>query len=162
MSAATNVGAAGAAAPRIVAPGVQLEPTRKKIFQRSFVTKTYGRDSIHNDEYTRKNGYPGALISAYVLSGMVSELLVNFFGESWVTTGKYHLKFIGKGLQQGNVVQCGGVVTAVEDCGGGDRRVCFDVWIEKDGSRPVIGTASGILSGASTRALAPRTGDRLD
>ena len=137
-----------------VAPGTVLPSTSKVIFQRSFVTKTYGRDSINNDVYTRSNGYPGALISAYVLSGLVSEVLVNFFGESWMTSGKYHLKFTGKGLQQGNAVQCGGVITTVEDCGGGDRRVSLDVWIEKDGIRPVIGTASGILrANSATRPV---------
>src|SRR5204863_4371666 len=97
-----------------VAPGVSLPLTHKVIFQRSFVTKTYGSDSIHNDDYTKRNGYPGALISAYVLTGLVSEVLVNFFGESWMTTGKYHLKFTGKGLQQGNAVQCGALITKIE------------------------------------------------
>ena len=91
------------------------------------------------------------MISAYVLSGLVSEVLVDFFGESWVTTGKYHLKFTGKGLQQGNAVQCGGVVDRVEDCGNGEVRVFLNVWIEKDGVRPVIGTASGILRAAQMR-----------
>jgi len=146
----------------IVAPGTTLEPTRKVIFQRSFVTKTYGSDSIHNDDYTKQNGYPGALISAYVLSGLVSELLVKFFGESWITSGKYHLKFTGKGLQQGNTVNCGGVITKVEECGEGDRRVFLDVWIEKDGVRPVIGTATGILRGnAKSKSHPLWSGERL-
>jgi hypothetical protein len=134
-----------------IASGTALPTTQKIIFQRSFVTKAYGGDSIHNDDYTKQNGYPGALISAYVLSGLVSELLVDFFGESWMTTGKIHLKFTGKGLQQGNAVQCGGVVDRLEDCGNGDKRVFLNVWIEKDGVRPVIGTASGILRAASMR-----------
>lgn len=34
---------------------------------------------IHNDSYTKAAGYPGALVSAYVLAGYMSELLVNFF-----------------------------------------------------------------------------------
>src|SRR5436305_12210374 len=105
-----------------ITSGTALPTTQKVIFQRSFVTKTYGSDSIHNDAYTKRNGYPGALISAYVLSGLVSEVLVDFFGESWMTTGRYHLKFTAKGLQQGTAVQCCGVVDRSEDSGHGDAR----------------------------------------
>jgi hypothetical protein len=128
--------------------GDELPETHKKVFQRSFVERKYPANSIHNDEYTRQQGYPGALISAYVLAGYVSEVLVNFFGESWLTTGKFNLAFTGKGVQQGDAIACGAVVTAVEGEPGGEQKVELEVWIDKAGGRPVVGRASGILKPA--------------
>jgi hypothetical protein len=125
--------------------GDEIPPIRKKVYQRALAVRQFSPDSIHNDEYTKQHGYPGALVSAYVLAGYVSELMVNLFGESWFTTGKYKLAFTGKGVQQGDAITCGGAVTGVEDLPGGDRKIELDVWIEKDGARPVLGQASGVL-----------------
>ena len=133
--------------------GDQLPPTRKTIYQRALAERQFSTDSIHNDDYTRQHGYAGALVSAYVIAGYVTEPLVRLFGESWLTTGKYALKFVGKGLQQGDAVTCGAVVTGVEDLSGGERRVSLEIWIEKaDGVRPVIGQASGVLTAAEAGA----------
>jgi hypothetical protein len=130
--------------------GDALPPIRKPIFQRALAERTFSTDSIHNDDYTQQHGYPGALVSAYVIAGYVTEPLVKFFGESWFTTGKYKLKFIGKGLQQGDPIVCGAVVTAVEDLGDGEQRVSLDIWIDKaSGVRPVVGQAIGVLTAAS-------------
>ena len=133
--------------------GDELPPTRKTIYQRALAERQFSTDSIHNDDYTRQHGYAGALVSAYVIAGYVTEPLVCFFGASWLTTGKYALKFVGKGLQQGDAVTCGAMVTGVEDLADGARRVNLEVWIEKaDGLRPVIGQASGVLTTASPGA----------
>lgn len=126
--------------------GDQIAPTHKTVYQRALAEREFSTDSIHNDDYTKQHGYPGALVSAYVLAGYTSELLVNFFGESWIQTGTFKLKFIGKGVQQGDSISCGGVITGVEEGPDGDPRVTLDIWIEKDGGlRPVIGQASAIL-----------------
>jgi hypothetical protein len=78
----------------------------------------------------------------------MSEPMVDFFGASWFTTGEISLRFVGKGIQQGDRVACGGSVRDVVDSGdGAGERVMLDVWMEKDnGSRPVFGTASAGLS----------------
>lgn len=125
--------------------GEELPPTRKKVYQRALAERQFAPDSIHNDAYTRSRGYPGALVSAYVLAGYVSEVMVNYFGESWLTTGTYRLTFSGKGVQQGDPITCGAVVTATEELPGGDQQVHLDVWIEKNGVRPVFGQASAVL-----------------
>lgn len=138
--------------------GDEISGTRKTIYQRALAERQFSSDSIHNDDYTRQFGYPGALVSAYVIAGYVTEPLVKFFGESWLTTGKYQLKFIGKGLQQGDPIACGGVVTGIEDLADGTQRVSLDVWIDKaDGTRAVVGQASAILKQTSpdTRSSAP-------
>ena len=137
--------ASDAAVPQ---PGYQLPGLEKIVFQRALAERQFSADSIHNDDYTRSRGYPGALISAYVLAGYMSEPMVSFFGSSWFTSGELALRFIGKGVQQGDHVTCGASVTEVR--AGSPPRVVFDVWMEKaDGARPVLGTASALLEGQS-------------
>jgi hypothetical protein len=69
-------------------------------------------------------------------------------GSSWFTSGELALRFIGKGVQQGDHVTCGASVREVQ--AGSPPRVVFDVWMEKaDGARPVLGTASAVLEGQS-------------
>lgn len=129
-------------------PGDQLPGLEKTVFQRALAEHDFSADSIHNDDYTRAHGYPGALISAYVLAGYMSEPMVSFFGPSWFTTGELALRFIGKGIQQGDHVMCGASVREVQ--AGSPPRVVFDVWMEKaDGARPVLDTASALLGEAS-------------
>jgi hypothetical protein len=125
--------------------GDEISPTHKKVFQRALAERQFAPDSIHNDQYTKQHGYPGALVSAYVLAGYVSELMVKMFGESWLSTGEYQLAFTGKGVQQGDLITCGGVVASVEDLADGDQHVHLDLWIEKNGVRPVLGKASAVL-----------------
>jgi hypothetical protein len=129
-------------------PGYQLPGLAKTVFQRAIAEREFSADSIHNDAYTRSRGYPGALISAYVLAGYMSEPMVTFFGASWFTSGELALRFIGKGVQQGDQVTCGASVKEVQ--AGSPPRVVFDVWMEKaGGARPVLGTASALLEGQS-------------
>jgi hypothetical protein len=131
--------------------GDDIPATHKIVYQRALAEREFSVDSIHSDGHTRQHGYPGALVSAYVIAGYITEPLVRFFGESWLTTGTYKLKFIGKGLQQGDPITCGAVVTGIEKLADGDQRLSLEVWIEKDGGvRPVIGQASAILKAAAT------------
>jgi hypothetical protein len=127
--------------------GDQLPPVEKTIFQRALAERSFSADSIHNNEYTTKHGYPGALVSAYVLAGYMSEPMAEFFGKSWFTTGEIALRFTGKGLQQADRVTCGAAVREVGNASPGEPpRVVFDVWMEKVGGiRPVQGTASALL-----------------
>jgi hypothetical protein len=127
--------------------GYELAPLEKTIFQRALAEREFSPDSIHNDDYTRQHGYPGALVSAYVLAGYMSELMVNFFGSSWFTSGEISLRFIGHGVQQADRVTCGASVREVQAPSAGElSRVILDLWMEKaDGTRPVLGTASAIL-----------------
>ncbi len=129
-------------------PGYALPPLEKTVFQRALAERTFSADSIHNDDYTTRHGYPGALVSAYVLAGYMSEPMVTFFGRSWFTSGEIALRFIGQGVQQGDRVTCGASVREVQPTDAGPPRVILDVWMEKDGGiRPVAGTASALLDG---------------
>ena len=124
--------------------GDAIPGTRKTIYQRALAEIQFTSESIHNDDYTRAKGYPGALVSAYVLNGYMSEVMVNLFGWSWFSTGRINLTFVGKGVQQGDAVACGGRIKALED-GPGGRRIVVEVWMDKeDGTRPVVGEASAV------------------
>lgn len=126
--------------------GQEIQVTEKIVYQRAFETRKFSDDSIHNDDHTQKHGYPGALISAYVLMGYMSEPMVKFFGASWFTDGKISLKFIGRGVQQGDRVRCGGTVKSVERTQT-DPVVTIDVWMEKeDGSKAIVGEASCVMA----------------
>ena len=56
--------------------------------------ENYPPTSIHNDEFARKMGWPGALVPGAQETGYVTEMLVNFFGESWFRYGKVAVTFI--------------------------------------------------------------------
>lgn len=133
----------------VLQPGYRLPDLTKSSFQRALAEREFSPDSIHNDAYTRKHGYPGALTSAYVLAGYMTEPMVTFFGSSWFTSGELSLKFIGRGVQQGDQITCRATVREVVQADDdGAPRVLLDVWMEKpDGSRPVVGTASAIYAG---------------
>jgi hypothetical protein len=134
--------------------GDQLETCEKVVYQRALAEREFSAESIHNDEYTRRQGYPGALVSAYVLCGYLSEPLVRFFGASWFTSGEISLRFIGKGVQQHDHVRCGGTVREIVPGGDhGHRRIVLDIWMEKaNGVRPVVGTASATVPGPVDRS----------
>jgi len=125
--------------------GSEMPPVRKKSYQRSLDETVFMADSIHNNDYTRGKGYAGALTSSYVLCGYMSELLVNFFGPSWLKGGQIALTFINGGVQQGDEITCRGVITErVEEKGG--IRLNLDIWMEKgEGVKVAVGKASGII-----------------
>lgn len=127
--------------------GDELQVCEKIIYQRALAERAFSHESIHNDDYTRRQGYPGALVSAYVLCGYMSEPLVRFFGPPWFESGEISLRFIGPGVQQHDHVRCGGTVREiVQDRDHLHRRVVLDIWMEKErGVRPVVGTASAVV-----------------
>jgi len=125
--------------------GKKIPQVRKISYQRSLDETVFLPDSIHNNDYTRTKGYAGALTSSYVLCGYMSEMLMNFFGPSWLKGGKISLKYIGGGVQQGDEITCRGVIaerTEEED----GIRLKLDIWMEKgEGIKVAVGTASGVL-----------------
>lgn len=131
-------------------PGAEVVPLRKTTYQRALAEREFVADSVHSDGYTQARGYPGALVSAYIITGYVAELMMRLFGEGWAGEGRYRVKFIGKGLQQGDPIAVRGLVRTVEPAGDGRERVTLDVWIEKEdgGAKAVVGEASGVRAAA--------------
>ena len=133
--------------PRPIVPArVQIPTIEKRAYQRALDESRFAANSIHNDDYTRQHGYAGALMSAYVLCGYMAELLVKFYGPSWLLGGSLAVNFINGGVQQGNAIRCGGeVVQSV--AGPTGVRHDLAIWMEKEGGKRVIaGTASGTIA----------------
>lgn len=124
-----------------LAVGSELPALEKVVYQRALERRTFSHDSSHDDDNARRFGYPGALVSAYVLAGLMSEPLVRAFGAAWFTAGSISLTFVGRGVQQGDHVTVAGVVTEIAS-EGDRRRVTLDVWMVKAGVRAVVGSAS--------------------
>lgn len=135
-----------AVAPAEIRPGMEIPALTKTAYQRALDELSFSPDSIHNDEYTRGQGYAGALMSAYVLCGYMSELMVKFFGYHWMRGSRVSLTFINGGVQQGDRITCLGRVTAATECADG-LRVEAEIWMEKGApsKKVVAGTASAVI-----------------
>ncbi len=75
-----------AVVPADIRSGMEIPPLTKTAYQRALDELSFSSDSIHNDEYTRGQGYAGALMSAYVLCGYMSELMVKCSRASYLST----------------------------------------------------------------------------
>lgn len=125
--------------------GGEIPPLRKVAYQRALEELRFSSDSIHNDEYTRSHGYAGALLSAYVLCGYMSELVVGFFGCDWLRGSELSLTFINGGVQQGDEVTCRGRITGRTKREDGVQ-IDLEVWMEKGAAtKVVVGKASGVI-----------------
>jgi hypothetical protein len=124
--------------------GLEIPGTDKVVYQRALERSTFSDDSSHNDDNARKFGYPGALVSAYVLSGLMSEPLVSFFGAAWFTGGSLALTFVGKGVQQGDRVAIRGTITGVEP-GDDGTLVTADISMTKGDIVVVVGQARCLM-----------------
>lgn len=129
-----------------VTVGMELDPVEKKSFQRALAEREFDDTSIHNDDYTRGQGYAGALTSSYVLCGYMSELMVNNFGDGFLQGGEISLKYINGGVQQGDPVTCQGVVSDIVE----EKdvlKVSCDIWMHKFHTKKVVvGTASACIN----------------
>jgi hypothetical protein len=129
-------------------PGQEIPPLRKIAYQRALDEGRFSSTSIHNDEYTRSQGYAGALMSAYVLCGYMSELLVGFFGPDWLRGGRLSLTFIGGGVQQRDPVTCRGIIVETSEEADGLRHR-LELRMEKGpGTQVIAGEASGLIRSA--------------
>jgi len=126
--------------------GTEIPPVEKTAFQRALVENTFLSDSSHNQDYATSLGYPGRLVSGYVLCAYMSAMLVNFFGPGWLQGGRFEASFISPGVQERDIIRCRGVATdEIKEKSG--KRVDLDIWIEKaQGLRVVVGRASGVRS----------------
>lgn len=102
----------------------------------------YPWGSPHNEEYAKSIGFRGALIPGAKTLAYVLEMLVNFFGQEWMRTGKIAVKFIGGGVIDGETVTCKGTVREKkkEDS---KTILILDVWMENElGQKVIVGEAS--------------------
>ena len=99
---------------------------------------------IHDDARARALGFKGALVPGVTSLAYVVEMLMNLFGENWMTSGDINLSFTNP-LYEGERVTARAIVRdkKVEDRG---LRLFLEVWAENDeGGKVAAGTASGLL-----------------
>jgi 3-hydroxybutyryl-CoA dehydratase len=127
--------------------GEELPSLKKTIRQRQIDCFSGVRpNSIHtDDEWARKKGFRAPLAQAMMSTAYVSQLMVRFLGEGYITGGRMSVSFT-KPVTVGDTLTVHGRVKGRES--EGDRtRVTVEVWCEnQDGVMTMIGTASGLES----------------
>lgn len=101
--------------------------------------------NIHTDpENGRRHGQPDAVVQGLCSAAYLSELCVNFFGPSWVTTGRLSTAFIRPVIVRDTITASGLVKRLEPD---GDRtRLWLDVWCKNQrGELTTVGRASAVV-----------------
>jgi len=99
--------------------------------------------NIHTDlEFARGCGLQTRSVSGTQYMGYLIELMVDLFGESWLSHGKMDVKFIAI-VDVEDSLLTKAVITSKELEGSGTRFV-LDMWCENQhGDKVVVGTATG-------------------
>jgi len=128
-----------------IEPKTPIVPLVKRVTQeQTSVFSGIGQHfkNIHTDlNIAREAGYDLPLTQAMQQVGYLTEMLTNFFGASWFTSGWEKLKFI-RPVHPGHTLTARGVVTgsAEEEEG---TRLELEIWVEReDGEKTAVGWAS--------------------
>ncbi|MEX2375683.1 MAG: MaoC family dehydratase [Dehalococcoidia bacterium] len=110
-----------------------------------FVLDGWPKKNLHTDpDFAKRVGLPALAASATQLQGHIAEMLVDLFGDEWLTNGMMDVKIIDI-TKDDDVSQVKAVFKEAtsED---GRQRLMFDVWCEtQDGRKTIVGTCSGLL-----------------
>ena len=101
--------------------------------------------NVHTDlDAAQQSGLPTRAASGAMCLGYLTELLVDLFGDAWLSHGELTSKFIGI-VDAGDDIVSKACVTDVAKTDLGIQ-VSLDVWCEnQDGTPVVVGTARGWL-----------------
>ena len=101
--------------------------------------------NYHTDEeQARKLGFPRIVVQGMMSTCFVSQVMLEAFGEGWITGGKMSVKLT-------NVIWCDETVRVQarvreREREGTRERVHCDVWVDKpDATRALLGTASAVV-----------------
>jgi hypothetical protein len=100
---------------------------------------------IHFDrDFARTQGLPKPIGQALHYFAYASELMVNFFGETWLKSGKLEMSFL-KMVFSGDILKIRGVVTEI--IGEGDKtKVVINISIKNQNNENVaVGMASNFI-----------------
>jgi acyl dehydratase len=102
--------------------------------------------NIHNNlEQAQKAGLSLPLVQGQQQVGYLTELLTNFFGASWFTSGSEKIKFI-RPVAVGEVVTARGLVTD-KKAENGQTRLELEVWVENiNGELTAVGWADALIN----------------
>ncbi len=101
--------------------------------------------NFHTDpEHARRQGQPDAVVQGLCSAAYISELCVNFFGPSWVTTGRLSTAFIYPVIVRDTITASGLVKRLEEE--GGRIRLWLAVWCKNQrGELVTVGRASALV-----------------
>lgn len=110
-----------------------------------FALEGWPKKNLHTDPDTAERvGLSALAASATQLQGHIAELLLDLFGDEWLTNGTMDVKFIDI-TKDNDVSQVKAVFTESTD-EDGRQRLLFDVWCEtQDGRKTLVGTCTGLL-----------------
>jgi len=99
--------------------------------------------NIHTDlEFAKSCGLQTRSVSATQYMGYLTELMVDLFGETWLSHGRMELKFIAI-VDVEDSLLTKAIVTSKELEGSGTRFI-LDMWCENQhGNKVAVGTAIG-------------------
>ena len=133
-------------------PGAEFAGTPRNITEARLLTFSGGpltnpdfpRKNIHtNLEFAQSTGVPTRIASGTQYQGHLFTLLIDLFGDGWLSNGTMAVKMTDI-VREGDTVTAKARVTATEPADGGTL-VTMDVWSERqDGATVLTGTASGI------------------
>ena len=114
--------------------------------------------NVHTDlEFARACGLPARGASAATVIAYLSEMMVDLFGEEWLSTGRIELKFL-RLIEVDDRIAARGTVTSVNDDGSADMKL----WCENQRGEKVCagtGRASAVVP-ARARTHSPNPGLR--
>jgi acyl dehydratase len=102
--------------------------------------------NIHTDpEDGRRHGQPDAVVQGLCSAAYISEMCVNFFGPSWLTTGRLSTAFIRPVVVR-DTITASGLVKRLEEEKDGRKRLWLDVWCKNQrGELTAVGRASALV-----------------
>jgi acyl dehydratase len=109
----------------------------------SFLEPGWPKKNIHTSlEFAKECGLETRAISGTQMMGYIVELMIDLFGEGWLSGGKMNIKFI-KPVDVGTKLIAKAIVKSKEKLN--DKvRFILDIWCERDdGTKVAVGTAEG-------------------
>ncbi|MBA7611312.1 hypothetical protein ES703_18532 [subsurface metagenome] len=107
----------------------------------------YPKKNIHTDSECAKScGLPSRVASGAMFEGYLAELMIDLFGEGWLSGGKMSLTFIAI-VDIGDTLLPRAIVRS-KQAEGSAVRFALSVWCENlQGDKVVVGTATGTVRG---------------
>ena len=106
-----------------------------------------GRDfekNIHDDAASQSFGFKRGFVAGGQSLGWLSQVLVEFFGQTYYETGQFDATFTASVFDDEDIYVRGAVRDRIEEDGG--VRLLCDISLQKeDGTKSVVGTASALV-----------------
>ncbi|HEX76384.1 MAG TPA: MaoC family dehydratase [Dehalococcoidia bacterium] len=126
--------------------GQEIPSVRKEVtLWQSRLFSLWTNPNIHTSwEVAKKGGLPAPIAQGFMSHSYISEMMTNFFGETWLKGGKLSISFINYTVP-GDIITAKGFIREKTKEGSAVRFNC-EVWCENQaGQKTVVGTASALV-----------------